>query len=304
VGIDARSKLVLDSVRLCARVTRREARNFYWGLRLTPEPRRGALYAIYAWMRHADDLADDEPDPARAASGLAEMRELTLRVVNDEPVPDEGFWPAFAWAARGHAIEPRWLIDMLDGVCEDLSHQGYETSQDLARYRYRVGGTVGLCSMAIWGLRDGADRDVASVAAEARGRGFQMINILRDIATDAAGPRPRVYVPRETLRAHGISFEQLRTCEDPARCEALLRELIGVARGELAASAKLDDLIAKDCTGVLSVMTQIYSDLLARIEARPIESLRRGPMRVPLWRKMAIMWGAQARQRGSDAARQ
>lgn len=281
------------SARLCHRITRREARNFYWGLRLTPEPRRSSLYAIYAWMRRADDLADDEPDLARAAAGLAEMREITLRVVNQEPVPTEGFWPAFAATVNGHPIEPRWLIDMLDGVCEDLSHRGYETSQGLDRYRYRVGGTVGLCSMAVWGLTHGADSERAAAAADVRGRAFQMINILRDIAVDAKSSRPRVYVPREVLRRHEISIEQLRGAEEPVRCEALVREMIAVARWELAASATLDDMIAADCRPVLRAMTTIYAELLSRIESDPVRSLRCAPVRVPTWRKLAIMWGAR-----------
>lgn len=284
---------IARSVRHCATITRREARNFYWGLRLTPEPRRDALYALYAWMRRADDLADDEPDPARAAAGLAEMREITLRVVNQEPIPSDGFWPAFGAVANAYPIEPRWLVDMLDGVCEDLSHQGYEESAALDRYRYRVGGTVGLCSVAIWGLRPGVDRAGAARAAEARGRAFQMINILRDIAVDADGPKPRVYVPREVLRRHGISIEQLRVAEDPARCEALMHELIGVARSELAASAALDEMIAADCRGVLRAMTGIYGELLSKIDADPLGSLRRAPVRVPTWRKFLIMWGAR-----------
>ncbi|NNM85483.1 MAG: squalene/phytoene synthase family protein [Phycisphaerales bacterium] len=45
----------------CARVTRRQARNFYYGLRLLPEPKRSAMFALYAWMRRADDLVDSSP---------------------------------------------------------------------------------------------------------------------------------------------------------------------------------------------------------------------------------------------------
>jgi phytoene/squalene synthetase len=102
-----------------------------------------------------------------------------------------------------------------------------------------------------------------------------------------------VYVPREVLRRHGVSIEQLRVAEDPARCEALMRQLIGVARSELAASMTLDEMIAADCRGVLRAMTEIYGALLSKIEADPLGSLRRAPVRVPTWRKFLIMWGAR-----------
>ena len=61
---------IQDGWRLCEQITREEARNFYYGLRLLPQAERSALYVVYAWMRVLDDIADDD------GIGEAERREL------------------------------------------------------------------------------------------------------------------------------------------------------------------------------------------------------------------------------------
>ncbi|MCZ6543885.1 MAG: squalene/phytoene synthase family protein, partial [Planctomycetota bacterium] len=53
---------VSEASRYCRRITRRRARNFYYGLKLAPEPQRSALFSIYAWMRRAEDLVDGTTD--------------------------------------------------------------------------------------------------------------------------------------------------------------------------------------------------------------------------------------------------
>jgi phytoene synthase len=256
-------------------VVRARARNFYHGLRLTPEPRRGAIYAIYAWMRAADDIADGpEPELDRQAR-LDAHRSLTAQALegghtsgaSDEP--HALFWPAFAHSVRTYGLEATLFDDMLAGLEEDLAKVTYATEVDLTRYCYRVASTVGLACIGIWGLRPGADPAHARRLAVARGQAFQRTNILRDFAQDYDQPGRRVYLPAAALSARGVTADQLRAWADPDRCAAVIAEQAAAARAFYRDSTDLESLIDPACAPTLWAMTRIYSGILRRIEDDP-----------------------------------
>lgn len=267
----------VDSLRLarsfeeCARITRTRARNFYHGLKLTPEPRRGAIYSIYAWMRAADDEADTPTALNERHARLRTYRQLTERVLAGEtPGHDWApFWPAFAATAWSYPIDPAIFRDMLDGLDEDLDHAAYESDDTLSRYCYRVAGTAGLACVWIWGLRDGADPALATQLALRRGQAFQRTNILRDFAQDFDGAPSRVYIPASALAAHGLDAPALRAWRDDARCSRLIQEQAAIAREHYRASDALVGMVDPACAPTLWAMTRIYSGLLELIEAHP-----------------------------------
>ncbi|MGE3108484.1 MAG: phytoene/squalene synthase family protein [Phycisphaerales bacterium] len=254
----------------CAGITRARARNFYYGLRLTPEPRRSAIYSIYAWMRGADDAADAQRSIESKRAELDLYRGHTRRILGGEIDPGlPAYWRGFAATVRTYPVDPRIFFDMLDGLDEDLQHDGYETDDELATYCYRVASTVGLVCISIWGLAPGADAERARDLAIRRGQAFQLTNILRDFAEDFDSLPSRVYLSRQGLGAAGVSAEQVRRWSDPVRCRAYLASQASAARVLYDASAGLEDLIDPACAPTLWAMTRIYSDILRLIEANP-----------------------------------
>jgi phytoene synthase len=263
----ATSEVLALAYQTCAQITRHRARNFYYGLRLTPEPRRSAIYAIYAWLRHADDEADSAAAAPDRPSHLARRRAGLDRLLRGEPAPSEPVWLALADTLRRYPIDPADLVEMLDGLDEDAHHGGYATRHDLERYCRRVASTVGLICIAIWGLRRDADPQRARELAIRRGVAFQLTNILRDFGEDFdAG---RVYLPEEDFARHALTPESLRRWRDPEPSAAMVRELARWARAEYDASDNLDDLIDPACTPTSRAMVRIYSGLLHKIEAHP-----------------------------------
>ncbi len=256
----------------CVEVVRTRARNFYYGLRLTPEPRRSAVYAIYAWMREADDRVDAHADPAVQRRELDAFRARTFAALREsnqggdahDQAGDahDGFWPALAHAVRTYRVPHEYLHDMLDGMDEDIGHAGYDTLDQLERYCYRVASTVGLVCVRIWGLRAGVDAEAAGEMARRRGLAFQLTNILRDVGQDYDASPRRVYVPADMLARHGLAAEDLRLWRDPARCRTAVMELATRARDHYEASAGLEDLIDPGCRPTLWAMTRIYRGLL------------------------------------------
>lgn len=262
----------------CARIVRTRARNFYYGLRLTPEPRRSAVYSIYAWMRLGDDSVDEAASLEQKRENLAAFARTTRLVLAGEPADASGgagdseFWPAFAATMRSYPIRREWIDDMILGLGEDLEPRSLETMAELERYCYRVASTVGLVCVAIWGLELASDdprQEAAHRLAVRLGQAFQITNILRDFAQDFDDQPRRVYVPREVLARHGVGAEDVRAWARPDACEAAVRELWRVAEGHYAAAAPLEAMLSPPCRPTLWAMTRIYRGILARIGRRP-----------------------------------
>lgn len=277
----------------CARITRHRARNFYHGLRLTPEPRRGAIYSIYTWMRAADDLADKPVPREQRRASLAEFKLTTERCLAGQ-VPADGaaWWAAFGATCASYPIDPVIFAEMLEGLEEDLDSAGYADDAALSRYCYRVAGTAGLACLWIWGLRADADVQKAHDLALRRGQAFQRTNILRDFAQDFDETPSRVYIPAAALAAHGLTARGLRDWADEGKCAALIREQAAITRAHYAASAELESMIDPACAPTLWAMTRIYSGLLDLIEREPSRIAGGKRIRLAGAKKASIALGA------------
>ncbi len=261
------TRRVREALRHCRRITRRRARNFYYGLKLAPEPQRSAIYALYAWMRRADDLADGAPGAAGTAEWrlqkIEAFRAATDAALAGEVPDDDPVWVALSHTAATFKIRREALHAMLDGQIEDLKIRRYETFREVREYCYRVASTVGLVCIDIWGYADPVARDLAVD----RGIAFQLTNILRDFKQDYdAG---RVYLPLEDFARNELVPEDLRRWSDPRRCTRLVLEQVERAKSFYDRSAALEGLITPSCRPTLWAMTTIYRSLLAKVERVP-----------------------------------
>lgn len=298
----------------CGEVVRARARNFYYGLRLTPEPRRSAVYAIYAWMRSGDDRVDEQRDAATKRRELEAFRDGTRRALAAAERAASGagsvgagdfagaepFWLAFAATMRSYPVEPAHIWSMIDGLDEDIDHDSYDTMEQLDRYCFRVASTVGLVCTSIWGYAPGVDAPGvarARVMAERLGRAFQLTNILRDFAQDYDQSPRRVYLPSAVLGAAplGLTAEALRRWREPERCRAAILHFAGIAREHYAAAEGLEALIDPRCRPTLWAMTRIYRGLLDVIAAEPERVVGRKRIRLSSVRKLSVSLAASLR---------
>ncbi len=282
----------------CRAVTRRRARNFYYGLKLTPEPQRSALYAIYAWMRRADDLVDSLPGESEAGRGeIAAFGAATDSALSGRIAQDGHLWVALADTARRFDLPSESFHLVLEGQLKDLTGSQYETFSDVRDYCYHVASTVGLICISVWGYSDPAARELAVD----RGIAFQLTNILRDYKEDYdAG---RVYLPAEDFARHGLTPQQLRQWADPAACRAMIRELAARTRSFYEQSAPLDQMVGRCGRPTLWAMTTIYEALLSKIERSPRRIVARRRLRLSSLRKGSIALRARLfAGRGADEA--
>ncbi len=244
----------------CQSVAKREARNFYYAFLTLPARKRRAIYAVYAFARLADDIADSAEPNARKQEQLHELRD-DLR-------------NAFAGASRGPALEalahasrefgiaPSLLEQLIDGVEMDLAPRRYETFDDLREYCYLVASVVGLICIEIFGYADPRARE----GAVELGMGMQLTNILRDVREDAEAGR--VYLPQEDLRRFGYSEDELMRGVVNDGFIALMRFEARRARGYFDASGKALDYLSPRSRACPAVLHALYLRLLERIELR------------------------------------
>ena len=276
----------------CRAIAKREAKNFYYAFVALPKPRHNAICAIYAFMRKADDLADDE-------SQTREERRLRLDawLADWRGVCHGGDSSDLVFTAVRDAVErfaiPLCLLDeLIAGVTMDLDPRAsdgpdtYATFDDLYRYCYLVASVVGLVCIRIFGYSDPR----AEKLAEETGIAFQLTNILRDVAEDAG--RNRIYLPLDDLAAHGISVEALLhrapgTPPTPAE-RALIAEIAQRAENYYQSAAALMPLIDKDSRPALWVLVSIYHALLKRVRAADYDVFSRRAS-VSTAQKLAIL---------------
>lgn len=245
----------------CEALTRRAASNFAWAFRLLSAERRRALSAVYAFCRAADDLADEPGQAADVPALLARWREELAAVYAGRARHPIGI--ALEDAVRRFAIPREHFEAVVAGVEMDTTRDRYETwEHDLAVYCYRVAGAVGLICIEIFGYRNPSAREYAVEL----GLAFQLTNILRDVAEDAA--RGRIYIPRADLRRFGCAEEDLLA----GRASDAFREVMAfecARAGEHYGRARF--LLAEEDRASLApaeAMRLIYEQLLRRITYR------------------------------------
>lgn len=263
------------AIRHCRDLTRRAARNFYYALKVSPEPQRSALYVIYAWMRRADDLADAAGgDPMSRRPAVEAFRQKTDAALAGHAAENDPMWVAMVETASMFNLPREALHAMLDGQLDDLADRRYKTFDELREYCYRVASTVGLVCIEVWGYTNERARELAID----RGIAFQLTNILRDFAQDYdAG---RVYLPMEDFDRHSLSHRQLRIWFQSSMCERFVLEQVERAEMYYLRSQPLEAMITPACRPTLWAMSRIYQGLLAKIKRAP--SIIAGPKRVRL----------------------
>src|SRR6185437_10224803 len=271
------------SYRYCRGVAKGRAKNFYYSFLLLDKPQRDAMCAIYAFMRHCDDLSDDPAvaDKAQLRHSVALWRMQLDRALHGE-VEGSPIWAAFHDTVRRYAIPHRYFHEMIDGVLSDLEPRQMQTFDELYRYCYQVASVVGLTIIHIFGFRS----PKALLLAERCGVAFQLTNILRDVREDAG--MDRVYLPGEDLARFQVSVEQLRSGKEDGPFRDLMRFEGNRARAYYDESAPLSGLIEPKSRRSLWALRQIYLRLLGRIEDANYSVLTRR-INVPKHTKIALL---------------
>lgn len=268
----------------CQQLARRASSNFYFSFLLLPAVKRRAMCALYAYLRHVDDLADDEDRPLEVRR--AELERLGAAVSSGEfGGGSSPILPALGDTVRRYSIPLEYLTDAIRGVEMDLNGTNFTRFADLELYCYRVASVVGLACIHIWGFHGEQARELARRCGVA----LQLTNILRDLREDAT--RGRCYLPEEDLQRFGYSFGELREGTANSAFRSLMEFEIGRASEYFAAARELAPLLEPDGRRAFCAMSATYRALLGLIEADPAAVLSRR-IRLSCYRKLCIAAGS------------
>jgi phytoene synthase len=260
-----------EAYKACREIAKREAKNFYYSFRVLPQHKSDAMCAIYAFMRRADDIADDESMPieqrrVEMARWVDAWRAARSGAPTDDPV-----FLALNDSQQRFGISDTLLEELVQGTTMDLEPlpegadelQTFATFQDLYRYCYLVASVVGLVCIRVFGYTDPR----AEKLAEETGVAFQLTNILRDVKEDAE--RGRIYLPLDMLEEHGVTLDRVKALASGASLrpeERTMLSALGAQAEQYYQSAeKLLPLIDADSRAALWVLVAIYHRLLHKI---------------------------------------
>lgn len=290
-----------ESYRFCARLSRREARNFYYSFLLLPAERRRSMCALYAFLRHSDDLADEPGELAAKQAAIAAWRESLDRSLREDAAQAD--WPglpALADTVKRHAIPPHYLHEVLDGVVMDLEPRPFANFDELTVYCKRVASAVGRCCLHIWGFTSDGGR--AESLADDCGLALQLTNIIRDVKEDSRNGR--IYLPEDDRSRFQVASSELSGDRLGDRLRALLEFEAGRAYQFYERAERLVGLVDPVGRPVLRAIVGIYRTLLDEIVARGYDVMS-ARVSVPCWRKALIAlrsWTTRSRPAALDLA--
>lgn len=285
----------------CRTLTKAQAKNFYYGMMLTPEPKRSAMYAVYAWMRAVDDVADDEGLAVDKRQRLETFRQQTHEELAGIKTQGQGetfdaMWPAVGETFRKYNVSIDDLNAMIDGQLLDQDCLRYQTFDQLYDYCYKVASVVGLVCISVWSYEGGEE---TRLLAEKRGIALQLTNVLRDLVEDAH--RDRVYLPADDLATYGFDTDSFASwLKDPGLqtdgdFDGLMQMQIERAKQYYTDSAPLESSLPRNCRPTCWAMMHIYRRLLDKIAKNPRRVLAQR-VRLSKTQKLSIVFAAMLRR--------
>ncbi|MDA8050623.1 MAG: presqualene diphosphate synthase HpnD [Rhodospirillales bacterium] len=264
----------LDTV---TRLVRSAGTSFYRGMRILPRERRYAMFAIYAFCRAVDDIADGAASWEEKRRALEAWRARVAAFCTG--TGDDAVARVLAAAVPRYGLRQMDFTAVIDGMAMDAETP--MVAPDLATldlYCDRVAGAVGRLSVRVFGdASEAADR-----VAGALGRALQLTNILRDLAEDA--DRGRLYLPAEWLAAAHVPANPAAALASPHLPQVLAR-LSALAHHHFDLAERAMAQCNARAMRPARLMGTTYATLLARLERRGWQRLDES-VSVPRWQKL------------------
>ena len=270
----------IDAREHVGEIVKASGTSFYWGMRILSPERRNGMFAVYAFCREVDDIADSDESEAEKLTQLTLWRgEIDCLFAGRPNYPTAR---ALLEPVREFNLRKLDFLAVIDGMEMDAREQmrGPEM-KNFELYCARVAGAVGLLSTRVFG--DASPR--AKDHALALGCALQTTNILRDLYEDAA--RGRLYLPKEMLLAHGITDIDPRMVLRHPSIGGVCADLAELAQERFSEAATALEDCDKEALRPARIMGAMYRGILTRLIKRGWERLDE-PVRVPKLEKFWI----------------
>ncbi len=235
--------------------------SFFWALRFLPRARREAIYAVYAFCRTVDDIADTSGTVEAKLDALAQWRMEIQRLF--QSAPTHMVTRALVDPVTRFTLHEQDFLAVIDGIVMDASGQMCAPALlDLELYCRRAAGAVGMLSASIFGVRRPEGRSLAL----SLGQALQYVNFLRDFVEDA--DQGRLYVPREVLAAAGITTRDPHAFLADPKLPIVAADMARMAEERFRAARRVLKVVPRGPARPARIMLETYTRLLERLMAR------------------------------------
>lgn len=249
------------------------------------------MYALYAFARLSDDLADGPGTPNERREKLATWSSLLSRGMqteggdsDSETREGDSIWPALRDTAARFSIPVQLFEEIVAGVSYDIDQQQPNDWNALRDYCYHVASTIGLACVQIW--RDEANESSPNQNAIDCGIAFQLTNILRDIAEDARAGR--IYLPKSSFEEHGVDAQRWLAGSPTAGWEAMMDEYVDLAYQHYAQGWSVIEGLTPRGQRMFSLMWRSYRALLDEVAANRGRLWQDSKTRLTTKRKLSL----------------
>lgn len=259
--------------------------SFFWALFFLPPERRAAIFAVYAFCRLVDDIADA---PGAVETKLAALESWRREIRNlFAGTPSQAVTRALVEPVARFGLHEQDFLAIIDGMVMDATGQMVAPALlDLELYCRRAAGAIGMLSASIFGVRRPEGRSLAL----SLGQALQYVNFLRDLTEDAE--QGRIYFPRELLAAHGIETRDPREFLRHPNLPVVAGEMARMAADRFRAAARVLKAVPPGPARPARIMMATYRRLLDRLMARGFapDALAR-PVRLGAVERLSIALG-------------
>ena len=273
-----------NDTNLVEKIVKKAATSFYWGMRILPQDRREAMFALYALCREADDIADEEGSNQQKLQALSSWKtEIGLLYRTDTHITDfrTAIGRELFKAHQRFTLTHTDLIEIINGMAMDVMAIQAPDWDIFDLYCDRVASAVGRVCVRIFGIPD----TIATDLAYHQGRALQITNILRDLREDAN--RDRLYLPRNILHKYQISEitpeQVLQHPNLPKVAQALGR----IAEKHYLKTHRLLTDCPKDSARPSQIMAAIYEDRFHLLKQQGWHQILT-PIQQSKWRKLCV----------------
>ena len=273
-------KSEVDSSKYIEQVVRNSGSSFYWAMRNLPKNKRLAMFAIYAFCREVDDLADEVGKKEEKLYGLRQWRDEIEQMFCGRPRI------AICQALMGPVKEFNLKKDDFYAVIDGMEMDALDSIRildmdELILYCDRVACAVGRLSVKVFGLDDKVGTDLAFE----QGLALQLTNILRDLDEDARSDR--LYIPRELLESSGITGDDLSAILNHTKFEKVCENISNIAEKHFYRADKLVAGCDKKLIRPAIMMLEVYRSILQKLKRRGWKDLS-SPVGLSRFQKLFI----------------
>ena len=183
------------------KIVKRSGTSFFWCMRFLPKAKRMAMYTLYAFCRHIDDIVDGDDIPMNEKLELIQAWREEMDNIYDKKVPTTDIGRKIYKNCMRFKLPKSEFLKLIDSISMDIPNPVQAPSmQDFFKYCRGVAGVPGNLSLRIFGCQD---ENMIENLATSLGNALQITNILRDVKEDALANR--LYIPEEMLSKANIN---------------------------------------------------------------------------------------------------